>query len=211
MVEPLTPERRREMTRRHLLAAAAQVFARKGFHGATIDDVAAAAGFTKGAVYSNFKNKEELFLALIDERSEQQMAVVRAALDEASSLSVEERFDYYTRLTADTLWADPEWQLLFLEFSLYAARNPRARQRLAERYRLDHDVLVPMIEAELARMGAVPPLPVDQLASIFLALFNGIWLRNAIDPDSADDTLVGAAVQFVSEAILGPEWPRAAK
>ena len=79
--EPLTPERRREMTRRHLLEAAAVVFAAKGFHGATLDEVAAAAGFTKGAVYSNFKSKDDLFLALLDDRSERQFAVMIEVLE----------------------------------------------------------------------------------------------------------------------------------
>src|SRR5580698_9295265 len=65
-IEPLTPERRRRQTRDHLLDAAAQVLAERGFHGASLDEVAAAAGFTKGAVYSNFKNKEDLFLALLE-------------------------------------------------------------------------------------------------------------------------------------------------
>ena len=65
-LEPLTPERRRQQTRDYLLQAAAQVFAERGFHGASLDEVAAAAGFTKGAVYSNFKNKEDLFLALLE-------------------------------------------------------------------------------------------------------------------------------------------------
>ena len=67
-IEPLTPAAGREMTRRHLLDAAAVVFARDGFHGASLDDVAATAGFTKGAVYSNFKSKEDLFLAVFDDR-----------------------------------------------------------------------------------------------------------------------------------------------
>ena len=65
-LDPLTPERRRRQTRDHLLDAAAQVLAERGFHGASLDEVAAAAGFTKGAVYSNFKNKEDLFLALLE-------------------------------------------------------------------------------------------------------------------------------------------------
>src|SRR5436305_12166158 len=81
-LEPLTPERRRAMTRRYLLDAAEVVFARDGFHGATLDEVARMAGFTKGAVYSNFKNKEDLFLALIDDRIEKQFAVAAEALEE---------------------------------------------------------------------------------------------------------------------------------
>ena len=80
-IEPLTPERRRAMTREHLLEAAAVVFARNGYHGASLDEVAAAAGFTKGAVYSNFKSKEDLFLALIDHRIEMQRRPKFNALD----------------------------------------------------------------------------------------------------------------------------------
>src|SRR5919206_4615632 len=79
--EPLTPERRRAMTRRHLLEAAAIVFARDGFHGATLDAVAAAAGFTKGAVYSNWRSKDDLFVALLDDRMERQLAIVSEVLD----------------------------------------------------------------------------------------------------------------------------------
>ena len=82
-IEPLTPERRRQQTRDHLLRAAAQVFAERGYHGASLDEVAAAAGFTKGAVYSNFKNKEDLFLALLESHYDCELAAVRATLEGA--------------------------------------------------------------------------------------------------------------------------------
>ena len=72
-MEPLTQERRRQLTREHLLAAAAQVFAERGFHGATLDEVARVAGFTKGAVYSNFASKDDLFLALFKANYEREM------------------------------------------------------------------------------------------------------------------------------------------
>ncbi len=82
-LQPLTPERRRQQTREHLLAAAAEVFAERGFHGASLDEVAAVAGFTKGAVYSNFKNKEDLFLALFKANYEQEMQALRATLEDS--------------------------------------------------------------------------------------------------------------------------------
>src|SRR6516225_6093976 len=72
------------MTREHLLQAAAVVFARDGFHGASLDDVAATAGFTKGAVYSNFKSKEDLFLAVLDERIERQLAAVTGVVGDGT-------------------------------------------------------------------------------------------------------------------------------
>src|SRR4029079_9282818 len=79
--EPRPPDRRRAMTRQHLLEAAAIVFARNGFPGATLDEVSARAGFTKGAVYSNFKSKDDLFLALLEDRTERQLAVVSDVLE----------------------------------------------------------------------------------------------------------------------------------
>src|SRR5471032_739723 len=88
--EPLTPERRRAMTRQHLLDAAAIVFARDGFHGATLDDVAATAGFTKGAVYSNFKSKDDLFLALLDDRIDRQFSITSEILDDSSPVPSEQ-------------------------------------------------------------------------------------------------------------------------
>ena len=202
MVEPLTPERRRELTRSHLLAAAAQVFSRNGFDGASIDDVAAAAGFTKGAVYSNFKNKEDLFLALIDERAAEQFDAVQQTLAEVESLPSDERASRFTQLTAELLWGDRDWQLLWLEFSLYAARHPSARRRLAERNRRHHELLVTMIEAELRRAGAEPSVPIDDLVSIYLALFNGIGLQHVTDPDSAGDTLLQSAIAFLDTGVF---------
>jgi AcrR family transcriptional regulator len=197
VVEPLTPERRRAMTRSHLLDAAARVFARQGFDGASIDDIAAAAGFTKGAVYSNFKNKEDLFLALIDRRTEQQIAAVRTTLEETSSLTGEERSIRFADFTAELLWGDRDWQLLSLEFALYAARHPQARRLLAERQRGERNRLIPIIEAEFGRLAADPPVPIEDLAAIFLALFAGIGLQHLTDPDDAGDRLLQSAIDFL--------------
>jgi AcrR family transcriptional regulator len=204
MVEPLTPDRRRELTRSHLLAAAARVFAQEGFDGASIDDVAAAAGFTKGAVYSNFRNKEDLFLALIDQRVEEQIAAVQTTLEEAVSLTPDERATTFTDLTARLVWGDRDWQLLSLEFALYAARHPHARRLLAERQRRDRDRLVPIIEAEFARVPPRLQVPVEDLASIFLALFTGIGMQHLTDPDDAGDQLLHSAIAFLDQAFEGP-------
>jgi AcrR family transcriptional regulator len=203
MVEPLTPDRRRELTKQHLLAAAARVFARQGFDGATIDDVAAAAGFTKGAVYSNFKNKEDLFLALLDRRTAEQIAAVQTTLEEATALTGEERASRFADLTAQLLWGDRDWQLLSLEFFLYAARHPHARRRLAERLRGERERLIPIIESEFGRIATDPPVPVEDLAAIFLALFQGISLQHLAAPEDADDTLLHSAIEFLDSG-FGP-------
>src|SRR5580698_7421916 len=99
-LEPLTPERRRQQTREHLLAAAAEVFAARGFHGASLDEVAAVAGFTKGAVYSNFKNKEDLFLALFKANYDREMDAIRVALED-SDVRPEARISDFVSLTRE--------------------------------------------------------------------------------------------------------------
>src|SRR5580692_1485230 len=133
-IQPLTPERRRQQTREHLLAAAAQVFAERGFHGASLDAVAAAAGFSKGAVYSNFKNKEDLFLALLESIYSREMRLLRATL-EASEVPPESRLTDFLPLILDGVGQTPSpenWAVLYMEFALFAMRNPAAQRKLAE-------------------------------------------------------------------------------
>src|SRR6516162_1002191 len=136
-IEPLTQERRRQLTRDHLLAAAAQVFAERGFHGATLDEVAQVAGFTKGAVYSNFKNKDDLFLALFKANYEREMAQLMATLGNSVIPAVDRLSDFVALIQGESQRA-PNSALLYLEFWLYAARNSDARARLAA---LDDDAV----------------------------------------------------------------------
>src|SRR5436309_2296493 len=118
-LEPLTTERRRAMTRRHLLDAAAIVFAEQGFHGATLDQVAATAGFTKGAVYSNFASKDDLFLELLDDRISRQLAVLVEVME--SDGSEPDRFGRARQLLrSGTFFWDDAWSALYLEFVVYA-------------------------------------------------------------------------------------------
>src|SRR4029450_2881746 len=121
MAEPLTPERRREMTRRALLDAAAAEFAAKGFHGASLDAVAKAAGFTKGAVYSNFENKADLFLAVLDDRLEhERQLAIEQILDDTSP---PEEHMARMRETVAEMGAPEGWMTLWLELVLYAVRH----------------------------------------------------------------------------------------
>src|SRR5688500_16623682 len=109
-LEPLTPDRRRAMTREHLLDAAGIVFARDGFHGASLDDVASTAGFTKGAVYSNFKSKEDLLLALMDKHISQQFDEIIGALD-TEARTQEQQLPRIARTVVNHLW-DDKWTML---------------------------------------------------------------------------------------------------
>ena len=199
-LQPLTPERRRQQTREHLLAAAAVVFAERGFHGASLDEVAAVAGFTKGAVYSNFKNKEDLFLALFKANYEQEMQALRATL-EGSEVPPEGRISDFVSLIRDETRRARNMGLLYQEFWLYAARNPAAREELT---RIDDEgveALAEIIEAERARQGIEPLESAVQAARLIEILFRGIGQLRVLQPDVADDELVEAAISFVARGL----------
>src|SRR5262245_47168073 len=113
MATVMSRKQTQERTRERVLAAAAKVFARRGYQRATVDEIASEAGFTIGALYSNFAGKEELFLALADRQVEERVAEVEAIAEAAEG-------DEPNRGAADQLRAflerDPEWPLLFYEF-----------------------------------------------------------------------------------------------
>lgn len=200
-IEPLTPERRRQQTRDHLLAAAAQVFADRGFHGASLDEVAAVAGFTKGAVYSNFKNKEGLFLALFKANYDREMNALRATLD-ASEVPPESRIsDFVELIREQTREAGGNLGVLYQEFWLYAARNPAAREQLTRLEDENVREVADILEAEWKRQGLEPLEPAERVARIIVILFHGIGLLGVLQPEVADDSLIEAAISLISRGL----------
>src|SRR5947209_8784906 len=136
----LTRAESRARTRVHLLEAAAEVFARRGFHGASVEEVADVAGYTKGAVYSNFTSKDELFLAVLEGRMQAQVDL----LDGLSARAAAAPGDVSAALP-DLDWIDLQWCLLTFEFWLYALRNPGVGERLAELYGRFRAQLAPLL------------------------------------------------------------------
>jgi AcrR family transcriptional regulator len=207
-LEALTPERRRAMTRQHLLDAAAIVFARNGFHGSTLDEVAATAGFTKGAVYSNFKTKDDLFLELLDERMNRQFAVVADVLEGGSH----DQADQLPRIRdliqgMNVMFWDDASTTLYLEFVLYARRHPEAQAKLAATRLRGRDFTQKLIEQEHAAVGAEPRYPTQELAEIALALFNGLGLDRLVDPSAMTEQTIDTVLRVLYDA-LGVEWTR---
>ena len=137
---PTTPSSdRRSATRAKLLDAALDVFAEKGLHGASVDDLAAAAGFTKGALYSNFATKEELFGAVIDEQGHRMIAAVREVMT-SQAHEIDENPALTPTDAADPVLAEVltringighRWYLLESEFQLYGLRSPEGRDLYA--------------------------------------------------------------------------------
>ena len=195
-IEPLTPARRREMTRRHLLDAAAMVFARDGFHGASLDDVAATAGFTKGAVYSNFKSKDDLFVAVFDDRLAREAEAMQAVL--AVPPVVDGLTEQLPRVRSviEGTW-DDQWTALHLEFALYALRNPEAREKLAASVRREHEATVRMLADVYARVDGEPEFPLEVLATVSIAMFEGLALGRLIDPGAYSQQTLTDALTFL--------------
>ena len=199
-LEPLTPDRRRAMTRQHLLDAAAIVFAEKGFHGATIDEIAARAGFTKGAVYSNFKSKDDLFLALLYDRVDRQFAVTAEILDTGSH-DMAEQFPRIRQMFQGGLFFDETFTTLFLEFVLYSRRNPEARDKLAAGARRARQQVSELIEREYRASPGEPKYPTAHLASMSIALFNGLGLERVVDPEAIDDEMLDTTLAFLYDSM----------
>jgi AcrR family transcriptional regulator len=200
-IQPLTPERRRQQTRDHLLAAAGQVFAERGFHGASLDEVAAVAGFSKGAVYSNFKNKEDLFLALFKSNYDREMEALRATL-EASEVPAEARLSDFVALIRDEIGqVGDSFGLLYEEFWLYAVRNPAAREQLIRLEDENIRGIAEVIEAERVRQGIPALESVERVARLITVLFHGIGRLRVLQPEAADDALIETAIAFIARGL----------
>jgi AcrR family transcriptional regulator len=187
---------KREETRARLLEAAAHVFAKKGYEGASVDDVAHAAGFTKGAVYWHFASKEDLFLELVRRRDSILMGeFFAAAANAAPEGYVSELASVYGRHAPDP----SEWKL-WMEFVLYALRKPSLTRRMRKEGEEAYQALVATLDTRLAEREGTPPLSTELLARLYLALFTGVNQQRAIDPASVDDELFPRLLHFIERA-----------
>ena len=185
----LTRKEKQAHTRECLMRSAATVCARRGLQQASIDEVAGHAGFTKGAFYANFRNKEELFLAMLDERFAQRIEDIEAVV--AGEGTAAEKARRYGDKFAQTLRADREWERLFFEFSAYAARDEDFRQELVTRYRAMRKRIAAAFEADAAEHRKEPTLPAEQIALMTSAMSNGFALEKLLEGDAVPDELYG--------------------
>jgi AcrR family transcriptional regulator len=192
-----TRKERQEQTREQLVAAASRVFARRGYHQATVEEIAAEAGFSTGAVYSNFAGKEDLFLALADRQVSERVAEIEAVADAA-----EREDDAGAEAAAQFrafLERDPDWPLLFYEFWSLSVRNPNLRGELAKRRDAIRDALADTLERVAAQHGFELRFPPQALATAIAASLNGLAFERAADPDALPDEVFA---EFVT-AVLG--------
>ncbi len=188
----------RAETKLRLLAAAAEVFAQRGFAAATLDEIAEKAGHTKGAVYYNFTDKEGLFLALLDQRVEANLQAVAASLDPQKQGSAQ---DTALNTTIEQARArDPQWCLLMTEFWLYAMRNPPVHARLTEHQHRLHNLVADLFQQQCAQHGITPAVPLPDLAALLLAADTGLAQMGLTDPALVPAGLYGHLVQLLRHA-----------
>jgi len=177
----LTRQESQARTRERLLNTAERVFLKKGYHEASIGEIAEAAGYTTGAVYSNFANKEELGLAVLERR----VVEVGIALQEALS-TAEPTFD--ARLhAAETLWGSTlgseEWMVLATEFTLAARHKPALRKQFFERVNAGRVLLGSLLAHQYEEIGIELPTSPDRLAATVLGLSIGLSVLHIADPE----------------------------
>jgi AcrR family transcriptional regulator len=202
----LTRTESRQRTRTLLLDAAERVFARRGYRGASLDEIAAEAGFSKGAVYSNFSSKEELFLALIDRRRTDDRVALGAALRVPDN---EGRAPLFAETAAPTDAAAWTWGLLALEFFLYAAREPEVRARLASQYEDQRASIAEALRATWPALASAPLGPRD-IATIVMALSTGLGVQAVLDPAAIDPELFARALDALVTSAAGRRKARSA-
>jgi AcrR family transcriptional regulator len=170
----------KQRTLERVLEAAMVVFRRDGYHGASLDRVAAAAGFTKGAVYSAFDSKAELFLELLARRAAERRDEMRAVLAKShdSATFIEESARRFARSVA----AERDWWTAVIEFMTVVGRDDALRHRFAAHREESRALIAQIVEAWARRQGQKPTISSRRIATLILALNNGLTLESLLAP-----------------------------
>jgi AcrR family transcriptional regulator len=204
----LSRKEKQAETRQLLLDAAERVFLRRGLQGSSVEEIAAEAGFTRGAFYSNFKSKEELFVELLQDRVYRQYAVMA---DEAQARpgTPRERLRWGIERVRDVQKGEAGGWLfrLWLECLTQAARDEEFRELAATFWSGNRAVLEENTKTTFKELGRKPPVPAKQIATAMIALDVGLAVQHMVDPDEVPldlyvplfDLLIGRLVDTGSD------------
>lgn len=195
---------RAAQTREELLAAAKRVFARRGYAGASIADIAEEAGYSHGAVYSNFESKQDLFFALFAESTEDRVAVIKAFFAAAGG-TFAERVKALADESTRQVHIDPDRFLLNLEFSIVAARDPGLRAKFADRIVAIPKAVAEIIAAEQREGRIRPDVDPMELAIGLHALSVGLGMDHWIVPGAVRPAFYGELVGYIMSSITTAE------
>lgn len=195
-----TPRVPREEVRRRLLAAAVRVFAERGYEDSRVEDIAHAAGFTKGAVYSNFGSKQGLFGAILGEGSDTEHATVMDQVRDADDPAAAVRAAAH--LVAGRIVTETERGRLGLEFAARAARDEQARAVVTPMRRAQRAAAARSVDEVVDRAGAQPAVSPETAGLILHCLTNGLSLEHLADPEEVDAEAVEQALSVVLAALI---------
>jgi AcrR family transcriptional regulator len=198
----LTREQSKANTRERLLAAARSAFAESGFHGASVEEIASRAGFSTGALYSNFDGKEDLFLVLMEREIEEHAREIAEAVNVRESVA--ERATGGAQRWMTMIDREPQLLLLFMEFWAYGVRDASVRPKVAERFAQVRRLLTKLIEEGAREFELELALPADQLAVAVDALADGIARQRLADPEAVPDELMGTVLAMLFSAATRP-------
>ncbi|MEA2449370.1 MAG: hypothetical protein QOG63_1302 [Thermoleophilaceae bacterium] len=188
-------------SRDELLAAALRVFARRGYGQAGVDEIAAAAGYSKGALYWHFSGKEDLLLALIEERIDAPMREMVALLESAPperDMSVEASREFARQLSGER-----DAMLVESEYWSLAIRDPELRARYAERQTELRGALARALEARARHLGTPDlPMPAEDVARIVMSIIGGLVVDELLEPGSVRPELLAETLALVYAGLV---------
>jgi AcrR family transcriptional regulator len=185
-------------SREQLLAAASRVFARAGYHGASMSEIAAEAGFSKGALYWSFASKDELFFALLDELDERLRALMTAVAVAPVDRDITEQI---SRGVSAALEDGRDVVLLFHEYSALAVRDPKVAARYAARNARLRAELAASMRARHEATGIPMAIPAEQLATAVIALVDGLSIQQLTEPDAVPADLFGQIHSLIDDGM----------
>jgi AcrR family transcriptional regulator len=193
-----TRAQKQARTRAELLATATSVFARRGYQGASVEEIAEEAGYSHGAVYSNFDGKADLFLAVFEEymaERARELAATQVDLTEDAPLEVRARA--LADQWMERFGRDRESFVLHMEFIAHAGRDPELAGRFGSRSAALREAVARYIASYQEEAGVELALPPDDLALILRALGIGLAVEALIGPDAVRQSLYGDFVELL--------------
>ena len=193
-------EERKAETRRELVDAAVEVFTEHGFHAASLDRIAAEAGYTTGAIYWHFGGKDELFLAAFESYALTRVGEINEIHDSAEGPLPKRRRAFTDHWMARQA-ADPSFMVVALEFFVHSLRHPVLREALAARHAAVRLALGRMLEQSFRDEGVRPPMPAQDIATVLREQAVGLAMAKLLDPDAFPDSLPGDFVELFFELL----------
>ena len=196
MKKRLTRAEKRERTYEELLLAAEKLFVERGFHATSVDEIAFEAGYTKGAVYSNFESKEDLFFAVYERRADRGLAEVEQILRENGPV---EGLELLASDAAQRRGREDGWLAVYFEFWAHVVRRPELRQRFAKIHGRVAEPMTAAVERLAEERGIVMPVDARSFNVAMIAMVSGLSLERLTQPDVVDVGLGARMVRLVLE------------